>query len=189
MIARALARPSNLLVLDEPTNDLDLETLDLLQEMLGEYPGTVLLVSHDRDFLDRAVGSVLVFEGEGRWTEYAGGYTDMVAQRGAGVTARTELTAPRSRGASQRSSPASAAARRKLGFKEQHELGALPERMAALQARIGKLQSALADPHLYARDQAGFARLSAALGEAQAELGGAEERWLELEMLREELSS
>ncbi len=89
MLARALASPANLLVLDEPTNDLDLETLDLLQEMLTDFPGTVILVSHDRDFLDRVCTSVLVSEGAGRWIEYAGGYSDMVMQRGAGVSART----------------------------------------------------------------------------------------------------
>ena len=83
MLAQALAKPSNLLVLDEPTNDLDMETLDVLEEMLGDYPGTVLLVSHDRDFLDRLVSGVIAPEGDGRWTEYAGGYTDMLAQRGA----------------------------------------------------------------------------------------------------------
>ena len=87
-LARAFAQPSNLLVLDEPTNDLDLETLDLLQEHLAEYPGTVLLVSHDRDFLDRVVTSVIASEGNGRWVEYAGGYSDMLAQRGAGPAAR-----------------------------------------------------------------------------------------------------
>ena len=87
LLARALAQPSNLMVLDEPTNDLDLETLDLLQEMLAAYPGTLILVSHDRDFLDRTVTSVIAFEGEGKWIEYAGGYSDMVAQRGAGVGA------------------------------------------------------------------------------------------------------
>ena len=86
LLARALSQPSNFLVLDEPTNDLDLETLDLLQEMLGDYPGTILLVSHDRDFLDRVAGSVLVSEGEGRWIEYAGGYTDMLSQRGFGLS-------------------------------------------------------------------------------------------------------
>ena len=86
LLARALAKPSNLLVLDEPTNDLDLETLDLLQELISDYAGTVVLVSHDRDFLDRTVTSVVVAEGDGRWIEYAGGYTDMVAQRGSGVS-------------------------------------------------------------------------------------------------------
>ena len=97
MLARALAKPSNLLILDEPTNDLDLETLDLLVELLADYSGTVLVVSHDRDFLDRVVTSVLYAEGDGRWTEYAGGYSDMVAQRGEGVQARTvtKTTEPR----------------------------------------------------------------------------------------------
>ncbi len=94
MLARALARPSNLLVLDEPTNDLDLETLDLLQDMLGDYTGTLLIVSHDRDFLDRVTTSVLVAEGGGRWIEYAGGYSDMVAQRGAGVGGTSVPAAP-----------------------------------------------------------------------------------------------
>src|ERR1700752_1093471 len=85
MLARALAQPSNLLGLAEPTNDLDLETLDLLQEMLADYPGTLLIVSHDRDFLDRVATSVIAFEGNAKWTEYAGGYSDMVPQRGYGV--------------------------------------------------------------------------------------------------------
>src|SRR5256714_10147623 len=93
MLARALAKPSNLLVLDEPTNDLDLETLDLLEEMIDDYPGTVLLVSHDRDFLDRTVSAVVVAEGGERWNLYAGGYSDMVAQRGEGVTAKAAAKA------------------------------------------------------------------------------------------------
>ena len=86
MLAQALAKPSNLLVLDEPTNDLDMETLDVLEDMLADYPGTVLLISHDRDFLDRLVSGVIVPEGNGRWIEYAGGYSDMLAQRGADLT-------------------------------------------------------------------------------------------------------
>src|SRR6185436_17546012 len=88
MLARALAKPSNVLVLDEPTNDLDLETLDVLEEMLGNYAGTVILISHDRDFLDRVVNAVLVPGGDGRWVEYAGGYTDMLAQRGADLAGK-----------------------------------------------------------------------------------------------------
>ncbi len=96
MLARALAKPSNLLVLDEPTNDLDIETLDVLEEMLADYPGTVLLISHDRDFLDRLVSGVIVPEGGGRWIEYAGGYSDMLAQRGADLAARSAVQpAPR----------------------------------------------------------------------------------------------
>jgi ATP-binding cassette subfamily F protein uup len=186
MLARALAKPSNLLVLDEPTNDLDLETLDLLQETIVDYPGTVLLVSHDRDFLDRTVGSVLVSEGDGRWIEYAGGYTDMLAQRGEGVQARTVEKAVRPKEPA-RSGPAPAAAKRKLGFNEQHELKVLPQRMQALEGTIAKLQAILADPNLYAQKPKRFEEATAALAKAQGELAAAEDRWLALEMLREEL--
>ena len=193
LIARALARPSNLLVLDEPTNDLDLETLDLLEEMLGDYPGTILAVSHDRDFLDRVAGSVLVAEGDGRWVEYAGGYSDMVAQRGAGIAARKPDAARREPGRSESGPSDSAppdrapASRRKLGFKESHELAGLPARMRGLEADIARHSARLADAGLYARDPEGFARVSAALGAAEGALASAEERWLALEMLREEL--
>ncbi len=187
MLARALAKPSNLLVLDEPTNDLDLETLDLLQETIVDYPGTVLLVSHDRDFLDRTVGSVLVSEGEGRWVEYAGGYTDMLAQRGEGVQARTVEKAARPKEPG-RSSPAAGAPKRKLGFNEQHELKTLPERMGALEATTPTLQAILADPNLYPEKPKRFEEASAALAKAQGDLAAAEDRWLSLEMLREELS-
>jgi ATP-binding cassette subfamily F protein uup len=187
-LARALAQPSNLLVLDEPTNDLDLETLDLLQEMLADYPGTVLLVSHDRDFLDRVVTSVIVAEGGGRWQEYAGGYTDMLAQRGEGVTARAAAVTPRrERGEPAAAAPTQPAARRKLSFKEKHALETLPTTMDRLHADIARLTERMADPALYARDPDGFARLSAALTKAQGELTAAEEEWLRLEMLREEL--
>ena len=124
MLARALATPSNLLVLDEPTNDLDLETLDLLQEAIADYPGTVILVSHDRDFLDRTVTSVLAAEGTGRWIEYAGGYTDMLAQRGEREGESAEVTAPITRKVSQppASAPAIGRTKRKLSFKEKHAL-------------------------------------------------------------------
>jgi len=188
MLARALAQPSNLLVLDEPTNDLDLETLDLLQEMITDYSGTVILVSHDRDFLDRTVSSVLVFEGEGRWLEYAGGYADMVAQRGQGVQARTveKDTKPKAAAKSAPSDPASAP-KRKLSFNEQHDLKTLPKRMEELEAKIAKVQEMLADPELYSRDPARFRKATDALTQLQADLHAAEERWLELEMLREEL--
>ncbi|TCZ66804.1 ABC-F family ATP-binding cassette domain-containing protein [Roseicella aquatilis] len=190
MLARALAKPSNLLVLDEPTNDLDLETLDLLEELLAEYGGTVLVVSHDRDFLDRVCTSVIVAEGEGRWQEYAGGYTDMVAQRGRGVEAKAvpvaeRVTAPR------RATPAEPAAtpKRKLSFRQQHALETLPGRMEALQADIARLREALAAPDLYARDRARFERFTNALTAKEAELLAAEEEWLELEMLREEIEA
>jgi ATP-binding cassette subfamily F protein uup len=189
MLARALATPSNLLVLDEPTNDLDLETLDVLEEMLGDYAGTVILISHDRDFLDRVVNAVIVPEGDGRWVEYAGGYTDMLAQRGADLAGRPEARAKPATGAGKAmpAAPATKAARRKLSFHEKHALETLPGEIAALQARIRELQQRLDDPDLYARNRAVFTRASADLAARQAELSAAEQRWLELEILREEL--
>ncbi|CAP55682.1 ABC-F family ATP-binding cassette domain-containing protein [Gluconacetobacter diazotrophicus] len=188
MLACALARPSNLLVLDEPTNDLDLETLDLLQEMLDDYSGTVLLVSHDRDFLDRVATSVLVAEGDGRWVEYAGGYSDMLAQRGGvapagrGRRPGTETQAP----AQKRPDKGPA---RKLSYKDQHALDRLPGQIAALEDEIGRLRTVLSDGALYARDPAAFTAATGQLERAEAELTAAEERWLELEMLRETLGS
>lgn len=189
MLARALAQPSNLLVLDEPTNDLDLETLDLLQEMITDYSGTVILVSHDRDFLDRTVSSVLVSEGEGRWVEYAGGYTDMVAQRGQGVQARNVEREAKPRPEKAAPSQIAATAKRKLSFNEQHDLKTLPRRMEELEAKIAKVQEILADPELYSRDPARFQKAMDTLAQLQADLHAAEERWLELEMLREELEA
>jgi ATP-binding cassette subfamily F protein uup len=189
MLARALARPSNLLVLDEPTNDLDLETLDLLEEMLADYPGTLIVVSHDRDFLDRVATSVLVSEGEGRWLEYAGGYSDMVAQRGRGVDARANgalRDAPKEKAAKER--PAERApAKTKLSFKEQHALTTLPAKMEELRGKRAKLQALLDDSELYAKDPAKFAKASEMLGGVEAELAAAEEEWLELEIKREEI--
>ncbi|MBM1174097.1 ABC-F family ATP-binding cassette domain-containing protein [Microvirga arabica] len=187
MLARALAQPSNLLVLDEPTNDLDLETLDLLEEMIQDYSGTVILVSHDRDFLDRTVSSVLVSEGEGRWLEYAGGYTDMVSQRGRGVQARVVEKETKPKSADKPTAATPAQNKRKLSFNEQHDLKTLPKRMEELTAKIDKVQQILADPELYARDPARFQKAMDALTQLQTELHAAEERWLELEMLREEL--
>jgi ATP-binding cassette subfamily F protein uup len=187
MLARALAQPSNLLVLDEPTNDLDLETLDLLEEMIQDYSGTVILVSHDRDFLDRTVSSVLVSEGEGRWLEYAGGYTDMVAQRGRGVQARVIEKEAKPKSADRPAAAAPAQGKRKLSFNEQHDLKTLPKRMSEIEAKIAKVQEILADADLYSRDPARFQKAMDALTQLQADLHAAEERWLELEMLREEL--
>jgi len=187
--ARVFARPSNLLVLDEPTNDLDLETLDLLQERLAEYPGTVLLVSHDRDFLDRVVTSVIAAEGNGRWIEYAGGYTDMLAQRepaGRGTPAAKASITKRPRPVTKvRAQPAARA--RRMSFDERRALETLPAQLAALETQIAQLNAALADPDLYARDPGRFGATTRALGVAQEELAAAEELWLTLEMLREEI--
>jgi ATP-binding cassette subfamily F protein uup len=191
-LAVALAKPSNLLVLDEPTNDLDLETLELLQELLADYPGTVMVVSHDRDFLDRVATSVINAEGGGQWIEYAGGYSDMVAQRGGGVTALDKGNVPdaaRRRGGAQPAlAPTTGSpAQKKLSFKDKHALETLPERIAKLEADIARHTAKMADATLYARDPAAFRRASEALSAAQAELSAAEERWLELEALREQV--
>jgi ATP-binding cassette subfamily F protein uup len=185
-LARALALPSNVLVLDEPTNDLDLETLDLLQEMLGDYPGTVIVVSHDRDFLDRVATSVIVAEGDGKWTEYAGGYSDMVAQRGYGVTKPEPGRAAKAeRAKAPAGAPAAPAGRSKLSFKQKHALDTLPGRIAGLDAEIARLNALLADAALYSRDPKGFAAATDKLAAASADKAAAEDEWLELEMLRE----
>jgi len=185
MLARALARPSNLLVLDEPTNDLDLETLDLLQEMLADYAGTLLLVSHDRDFLDRVVTSVVAAEGHGRWLEYAGGYSDMMAQRGPGV-AKWAATARLAKAKTEPVAPAKMAKRR-LSFNDKHALKTLPARIAGLEADIARFHENLNDAGLYARDPIAFAAKTAELAAASADLAAAEEQWLALEMLKEEV--
>ncbi|MCC6735916.1 MAG: ATP-binding cassette domain-containing protein [Bauldia sp.] len=187
MLARALARSANLLVLDEPTNDLDLETLDLLQEMLADYDGTLILVSHDRDFLDRVVTSTVASEGAGRWQEYAGGYSDMVAQRGHGIAARAAAPAPPPKpaeGAAPTAKPA--APKRKLTFNDQQALKNLPSKMKKLEDEIRRQERAIADPGLYARDPRGFAIATGALETARTALAAAEDDWLRLELLREE---
>ncbi|SCW80325.1 ABC-F family ATP-binding cassette domain-containing protein [Ancylobacter rudongensis] len=198
LLACALAQASNLMVLDEPTNDLDLETLDLLEEMIDDYAGTVLLVSHDRDFLDRTVTATIAYEGDGNWEVYAGGYSDMVAQRGHGVKMRAAAAAA-PKGASTKagnakgantsagsSAPAPASSKRKLSFKEKHALEQLPKRIAQLESDIKRINNTLHTPNFYTRDPAGFQKATAELTKAQAELAKAEEEWLKLEMMREE---
>ena len=194
MLARALAKPSNLLVLDEPTNDLDLETLDLLQELLADYEGTVLLVSHDRDFLDRLVTSVLAAEGDGSWTEYAGGYSDMLVQRRGRDLERARMDAGSRADArrlvdtsSHTASTPGSGPRRKLSFKDKHALETLPRTISALEAEMTALSKRLGDPDLFSRQPNVFSEATLRLTEAQLELAQAEEQWLELEMLREEL--
>ena len=160
-------------------------SLDLLEDMLAEYAGTVLLVSHDRDFLDRVCTGIIMSEGDGRWQDYAGGYSDMLAQRGDGVAARSAAK-PTREGNAARAAPAGGSSR-KMSFKDQHALTTLPATMEKLQKEIGVLQSWLADPGLYTRDPKGFATRTAALVEREAALAAAEEEWLRLEMLREEI--
>ena len=190
-LAAALAKPSNLLVLDEPTNDLDLETLDLLEELVADYRGTLLIVSHDRSFLDRTVTSIVTIDPagrEGRWIEYAGGYEDMLAQRNSAPGART---APVSAKAEIRQAAAPSPPRgrtdAKLTFKEKFALEQLPGKIDALTSEIAALKSALADQSLFARDGRAFADKAKRLERAQADLAAAEEEWLFLEMKREEI--
>jgi ABC transport system ATP-binding/permease protein len=190
MLARALAKPSNLLVLDEPTNDLDIETLDLLQELLADYAGTVILVSHDRDFLDRVVTSVIASEGDGKWVEYAGGYSDMIGQRGGDLGSKKAATRTgkkdRPGHSDHRGKPSSSA---KMTFKDKHALDTLPGRMEKLQAEIDDHQASLADPDLFKSNPDRFDTIAKALQAAESALGEAEELWLELEMKRETLES
>ncbi|WP_153771143.1 ATP-binding cassette domain-containing protein [Labrenzia sp. CE80] len=191
MLARALANRSNLMVLDEPTNDLDLETLDLLQELLADYPGTALIVSHDRDFLDRVATSTIISEGDGLWREYAGGYSDMLAQRGEGVTARKTEKAAKQAALKQKDGlpgekpSAKPAAKSKLSFTQQHLLKTLPDTIAKLEAKLEQLQLEMNDPQLYVKNPDKFAKISAQISDLAAEKDTAEEQWLELEMLNE----
>ncbi len=183
LLARILAQPSNLLVLDEPTNDLDMETLDLLEEMLATYDGTLLLVSHDRDFLDRTVTSVIALDGAGGAIEYAGGYSDYLRQRSppTGIRGRTPRPIPRPRERRRPRPP-------RLGYRERRELESLPERIAALEREIAGLEAELDDPELFRRDRAAFERAARRLEAAREEKRAAEERWLELEIRREEIA-
>ena len=190
ILARVLSRPANLLVLDEPTNDLDMETLELLQELVAGFAGTVILVSHDRDFLDRTVTSIIAPDGGGRWVEYAGGYSDMLAQRGGTrlEDRKSVAKAPQDSGGAGRSgAQAPKAASKKLSFKQKFALETLPEKMAAVSAAISALENDIADPDFYARNPASFQKTIAALDKERKTLAAMEEEWLELEMLREEL--
>ncbi|GBQ68882.1 ABC transporter ATP-binding protein [Ameyamaea chiangmaiensis NBRC 103196] len=189
LLACALARPSNVLVLDEPTNDLDLETLDLLQDMLASYAGTVVLVSHDRDFLDRVSTSILAAEGDGRWVEYAGGYSDMLAQNGLTAPSGREATAEDTRPAKAAGSSGKGGKKsaNKLSFKDKHALEQLPGQIETLEQEIISLRERLSDAGLYSRDPNAFARLTATLEDTQHRLTAAEELWLQLETKREAL--
>ena len=190
MLARALTRPSNLLILDEPTNDLDLETLDLLQELLNDYPGTVILVSHDRDFLDRVATSVLVAEGKGHWQEYAGGYSDMLDQRGSAIRdIKENTTAQKSTKSAAKPmlSATTSDAKRKFSMKEREALKTLPGQIETLRAQKAKLEAVLADPKVFTEKRELAEKSSKALETTISALAVAEEKWLELEILREEI--
>lgn len=180
LLAKLMARESNVLVLDEPTNDLDIETLDLLQELLDSYDGTVLLVSHDRDFLDRVATTTIAMEGRGRATVYAGGWSDYIAQR------PDDHDTDKAQGKTQQggSAPVAKSGAKqsggKLSFKEKHRLETLPDEIAQLEAEIAKLETLLADPDLFRREPVKFKKATEALETRQAALSKAEEDWLTL---------
>ncbi len=180
LLAKIMARTSNLLVLDEPTNDLDVETLDLLQDALADYSGTVLLVSHDRDFIDRVATMTLILQGEGRITAYAGGWSDAVAQ-GGDLTAHGEVLAPQPAASKPAAAAPKAAAPAGLSFTERHRLDTLPAQIARLEAEIAKLSQLLSDAELYTREPVKAKKAAIMLADRQAALAAAEEEWLALE--------
>jgi ATP-binding cassette subfamily F protein uup len=184
LLAKLFAQPSNLMVMDEPTNDLDVETLELLEELLGEYEGTLLLVSHDRDFLDSVVTSTLVMPdagaNDGRIEEYVGGYSDWLRQRSTATdAAKTAAKAPEP--AKPAPAAAVAPAKRKLSYKDQRELDELPARIEALETRIAEMTAAMNDPAFFQRDHAAVTAHNAALATAHAELEQAYARWQALD--------
>ncbi|SDX63013.1 ABC-F family ATP-binding cassette domain-containing protein [Roseicitreum antarcticum] len=191
LLARIMARESNLLVLDEPTNDLDVETLDLLQDILGDYPGTVLLVSHDRDFIDRVASTTIAMDGDGRATVYAGGWSDYqdakalaAGEDAPAPVAKADGKASKSGGKPGKGKPASdkpaAKPQAKLSFSEKHRLEVLPAEIARLEAEIGKLQGLLSDADLFSREPIKFRKATEAMTERQRKLSAAEEEWLAL---------
>lgn len=188
MLARAFLQPSNFMVLDEPTNDLDMETLDLLQELLANFDGTVLLVSHDRDFLDRIVTSTIALEGDGTAVEYAGGYTDYLTQKSRGSNeppmASSAPKKPKVLRQERETRPV-----QKLSYKFQRRLEELTPLIPVLEDKIADLEEALASEALYTEKPEKFNRVAKELDSAREQLHAAEEEWLEIEALREEIGS
>ena len=187
LLAKAFAMPANLIVLDEPTNDLDLETLDLLQEVLDDFDGTVVVVSHDRDFIDRLALTTLAFEGEGRIVEHAGGYSDYLRRTKSHFKAASAKSGRKGKSASSNGEKPAKAQR--LSFKHKHALEVLPGEMDALKSRIIKIEIELADDQLYSKKPERFNQLCKDLDVARDDLAAKEEEWLELEIMREELDS
>ena len=192
LLARIFSQPHNFLVLDEPTNDLDMETIDLLQEVIADYDGTVLIVSHDRDFLDRTVTGVLAFEADGKIVPHAGGYSDYLERRRQNSARKAGKTAKKQSGKTSRNSPAetiSKAARNRLSYKQVYQLEQLPKEIDALRARIAEAEIKLADMDFFARDGEGYERLAKQTAQDKTDIAEKEESWLELEILREQIQA
>ncbi len=191
LLAREFAREANLLVLDEPTNDLDLETLDLLQEVIADYDGTVLIVSHDRDFLDRTVTITLGLDGSGKVDIVAGGYEDWVRQRYEAARSPAKAGAQAARSAVKQATPPGprpSPGNRKLSYKDQRDYDRLPVEIERMQAEVAADEAALHDPDLYTRDPDRFARLTERIARNRAEIEAAEVRWLEVAEMAEQLA-
>ncbi|TNE42561.1 MAG: ATP-binding cassette domain-containing protein [Alphaproteobacteria bacterium] len=187
LLAKALAKPSNFMVLDEPTNDLDMETLDLLQDLLFDYEGTVLLVSHDRDFLDRVVTSTIVLDGSGDAIEYAGGYTDMLAQRQGTPFGAKETGSDARKKDKGAKAPKDKKSPTKLSYKHEHRAKELARDLPEQEALVAKLEAELSTGNLYQSDPDLFAQKAKSLEAARQRLGALEDEWLEIETLREAL--
>jgi ATP-binding cassette subfamily F protein uup len=188
LLAKALANPANVLVLDEPTNDLDMDTLDLLEDLLADYEGTLILVSHDRDFIDRLATSTIGLDGKGKAIETPGGWQDFISQN-PGFFARLPVAAFAASKAQPAPPPRPEPPRAKLSYKDQRRLGELETLIAEAPGKVARLESALADPGLYGRDPARFQRLSAELEAFRTQIISAEEEWLTLEAQREALGA
>jgi len=186
MLARLLIKPANLLILDEPTNDLDMETLDLLQELVSNFAGTVLLVSHDRDFLDRTVTSLVAPEGDGTWGYYAGGYSDMLLQR---KDIEKKVKKPLQKTSKREEDANPKPKKSRLSFKQQYALDHLPKEIDSLNEKMSLIEERLADPQLYLESRGDFEKLSQQLAALKEQLATCENEWLELELLREEMTS
>jgi ATP-binding cassette subfamily F protein uup len=185
LLARLFARPSNLLIMDEPTNDLDAESLELLEDLVADYPGTLLLVSHDRAFLDNVVTSTLVFEGQGRIHEYVGGYSDWLRQRRTAPVRSGSEAPPAAAGKAPGAAPAAASVKtRRLSYKDQRELDSLPEKIQTLEAEQARLQAAIGDPSLFRQTPDEAAAALRRLQEIAIALDQAYARWESLEALR-----
>ena len=188
ILARNLARPANMMVLDEPTNDLDMETLDLLEELIDDFAGTVILASHDRDFLDRTVSSVLTpndpNNADGRWLRFAGGYSDMLTQR---VGVPSPARAERPKASAKPVAKRTAEAAKKLSYNQKYALETLPGRISETEDEIGRVEEQMVRPDFFANDPERFNELAETLTELRTYLDGLEDEWLELEMLRESL--
>jgi ATP-binding cassette subfamily F protein uup len=182
MLAKILANPGNFLILDEPTNDLDMDTLDMLEEILISYPGTLFVVSHDRDFLDQTVTKILAFEGDGRVEGYIGGYSDYLEASGRSKKKTEEKEATKA--AAPKVETKKEKTEKRLSYKLQYELENLPKKIATLEAEIESLVDTLSDPELYSKDAGAFHSQSKRLVTARDDLNAAELRWLELEEMR-----